>query len=166
MLIYLIGMMASGKTTIGKELANKLSYEFVDIDELIESTYNKKIKDIILEDGINYFRQVEYDILRNINLDINTVIATGGGVILNYDNVLYMKNNGAIIYLKVSLDILEERLQKINVENRPLLKEQTINNIYEQRKELYKNAGMISIYCDDLTIDEICIQIIEQLTIT
>jgi len=165
MLIYLIGMMASGKTTIGKELANKLSYEFVDVDELIELTYKKKVKDIILEDGIDYFRQLEYDLLRNIDLDINTVVATGGGVVLNHDNVLYMKNNGAIIYLKVSLDILEERLHN-DSENRPLLKKQSINTIYEERKELYENAGMISIFCDDLTIDEICINIVEQLTIT
>ncbi|MDF2700219.1 MAG: chorismate mutase [Haloplasmataceae bacterium] len=166
MLIFLIGMMGSGKSTIGKKLANKLGYDFIDTDHLIEENYNGMIKDIINHKGIDYFRIIETNALRNLCVDINTIVSTGGGIVLNYDNIIFMKSNGTVIYLENSVESLANRLKKTSVESRPLLKddlEGSLSNIYKERKELYEKASDIIINCDDLTIDETVIQIINKL---
>ncbi len=162
--IYLIGMMACGKTTVGKYLATKLEYEFVDTDELIEKNMNMTISNIINNHGLDYFRNLETNVLKQTELPINTVIATGGGIILNEDNVRYMKNNGVVVYLKLSIEELENRIKIIGIDTRPLLQNNSLKEIYQARKDLYENSSEIIVNCDRLAVKSISEKLIQKLT--
>jgi len=167
MLIFLIGMMGSGKTTIGKALSQKLRYFFIDLDEEIERQSKMTIKEIIEQKGIESFRALEKDVLTTTKYDINTVIATGGGIVLDHQNVLFMKSQGITIYLSVLIDHLVNRFSKIDYRNRPLLKEpleNTLRQLVEERQSLYEAASQITIDCFDLTEDEVVTQIILELS--
>lgn len=149
--VYLIGMMGSGKTTIGKLLAKELQYRFLDTDFLIEQISKKTINQIFDEEGEPYFRNLESQILGEVSTYIKTVIATGGGIILKQENWSYLRH-GMIIWLDTPVDILVERLEKD--QTRPLLKEQDLSqkltNLMEQRKSLYQLADLtINIEKDD-----------------
>lgn len=163
MLIYLIGMMGSGKTTIGKYLSDILGYEFVDTDELIELMQDKSIAEIINHSGIDEFRRCESDVLRKTNLNINTVISTGGGIILSSENRRFMKNNGVVVYLKTSVEVLEKRIDKDDIVKRPLLKTSNLRDIYLIRENFYEESAELTILCDNLSVEDICKSIILKL---
>lgn len=144
--IVLIGLMGSGKTTVGKLIAEKLKFNFIDTDELIEKQENKKISDIFAENGEEYFRKVEQDIVKTIAGQENQVISTGGGIVKNIQNIQNLKENGVLFYLSASSSVLYERL-KSEKANRPLLKTEnlleTISNLLNEREEKYKMADFI-----------------------
>jgi len=149
--IFLVGMPSSGKSTLGKELARSLGYSFTDMDKLIETREQKSIADIFSSKGEDYFRDLEKKILRTIQPNESTVIATGGGVPCFHDNMEYIKENGISIFLNVDIDDLAKRIYKAQTNNRPLLniatesEETIINNIknlYETRLPFYKQADI------------------------
>lgn len=134
MKIYLIGMPGSGKSSLGNKLAEKLNYNFIDMDIYIEQTSGMFIDEIFDAYGEKYFRDLERNVLNDfLNMD-NVIIATGGGVIKNKDNKKLM--DGICLYLDVSIEELENRLSKSDIE-RPLLKKYSVLELYNQRKELY-----------------------------
>ena len=134
MRIYLIGMPGSGKSTIGKKLAKLLKYEFIDMDNYIEKKACMFVDEIFDSYGEEYFRELERNTLKEfLDMD-NIIISTGGGIIKNKNNKDLM--NGKIIYLKVDLNELEMRCNNSNTV-RPLLKVKTIEELYNERKELY-----------------------------
>lgn len=142
MKIYLIGMPLSGKSTIGKLLAQKLNLNFVDLDELIVNTNNESIEDMFLK-GESYFRLKETESLSSLyNID-NIVVACGGGIIVKEENLRLL--NGLVIYLDVSVKTLNDRNKDIT-NNRPLLKNNSLEELYDSRKEKY-------LYFADLTIE-------------
>ncbi|HBX52973.1 MAG: hypothetical protein A2275_07225 [Bacteroidetes bacterium RIFOXYA12_FULL_35_11] len=157
MRIFLVGFMGSGKTTIGKILAEKLQYAFVDLDEVIESDLGESIHTCFETKGELYFRQKETICLKEI-IEENIVIATGGGTPCFNDNLSYLKENGLLVYLNCSVDFLFYRLSAIT-NQRPLLKniesEDFKNYISEtllQRETYYKNADIIyNVISNDLT---------------
>lgn len=135
MKIYLIGMPASGKSTIGKALAKKLNYAFIDIDNYIEENESLDIPSIFEKFGEPYFRNLERESLKDfIGLD-DVVISCGGGIVLNKENKALME--GPIIYLNASIMDLKVRLHKDNLNERPVSKQKSVEQIYEERKELY-----------------------------
>jgi shikimate kinase len=143
--ITLCGMMGSGKSSIGKILANKLDYNFIDIDKMIEFETKKTIKKIFEQDGEQYFRDLEEKITLNILNYKETIISLGGGAIINEAVRNYIKKSSYNIYLKVDVDILVKRLQ--NSKSRPLiyrknLKEELVN-LVKIREKYYKNADLI-----------------------
>ncbi|MDC0498648.1 shikimate kinase [Alphaproteobacteria bacterium] len=143
--ITLCGMMGSGKSSIGKILAKKLNYNFIDVDKLIENEANKTIKKIFEEDGEVYFRDLEEEITIKILNNKETIVSLGGGAIINKKIRKFIEKNSYNIYLKVDVDILTKRLQ--NSRNRPLiyktdLKTELINLIYK-RKKFYQKADLI-----------------------
>lgn len=165
MILFLIGMMASGKTTVGKQLAKQLDYKFIDTDNEIESLFNLKISEIIKTKGISDFRVLESQVIKNYNYDINTVVSCGGGIILNDENILFMKNNGTVIYLKTPVETLISRLKNTQLTKRPLINND-INNIidiYQARKDIYDKASEVTINCSDLSVEEIVVEIIKLL---
>jgi shikimate kinase len=117
--VYLIGFMASGKTSVGKELAKKLKWQFVDLDELIELREKRLIKDIFAQDGEAYFRRVEKRVLKEAAKEKKFVIACGGGVVLDKDNIALMKESGTIICLKALPEVILKRSS--GTAQRPLL---------------------------------------------
>ena len=143
MRIYLIGMPGCGKSSLGKELAKKLNYEFIDMDEYIEQKACMFIDEIFDAYGEEWFRAFERNVLKEFNEFDNVIIATGGGVIKNKKNKELM--DGKCIYLDVDLEEIKKRLESSSIV-RPLLKEKTVEQLFSERKELYD-------YFADLKID-------------
>ena len=165
MIFYLIGMMGSGKSSVGKILANKLQFSIIDIDKEIEKDEKLSIKEIFEKKGENYFREIESKyLLRKRKL---AVVSCGGGIILNKKNREFLKTSGYTIYLKSSIPTLEKRL--LNKNSRPLLNndnlKETLINLYSKRKKLYISTADITIITDGRSVKEVCELIIEKLKI-
>ena len=143
--ITLCGMMGSGKSTLGKILANKLDYNFIDVDKMIENNTKKTIKKIFEEDGEEYFRNLEEKITINILKHKETIISLGGGAIINKKIRSSLRKNSYNIYLNVDVDILTKRLQ--NSKTRPLLYNKNLKkelmNIIDIREKFYRKADLI-----------------------
>lgn len=135
MRIYLIGMPGCGKSTLGKALANKLNYEFIDMDEYIERQACMFIDEIFDAYGEEYFRALERNVLKEFTNMDNVIIATGGGVIKNKNN----KNliDGLCVYLSANLEDIKNRLESSGIV-RPLLKTKTVEQLFNERKDLYE----------------------------
>ena len=140
--IALIGMMGSGKSFVGKELASRLKMTFVDIDQQIEEKANSKIGEIFAQKGEEYFRDLESEFLTKVlNDKQDFVIACGGGVILREENRRKLQKNAKTICLAASSRVIFERLK--SDETRPLLKEislEKIEKILKDRKKYYEMA--------------------------
>ena len=143
--ISLCGMMGSGKSAIGKSLANKLDYNFIDVDKVIEIDARKTIKKIFEEDGEEYFRLLEEKITINILKLKKTIVSLGGGAIINKKIRNSIKKNSYNIYLNVDVDILTKRLQ--NSTTRPLIYKKNLKkeliNIINIREKFYQKADLI-----------------------
>lgn len=145
--IFLIGMMGCGKTTIGKQLAHRLGWPFIDLDQRIEDECGLSIADFFETHGEDAFRELEREVLRKvIQLPGPSIVATGGGTPCFFDNMLQMKASGWVIYLKTPVWLLSERLEK-ETEKRPLLREgnwkQKLGDLLEKREAWYEQAHII-----------------------
>lgn len=141
--IVLIGFMGTGKTTIGRLLANRLGRPFIDSDKKIEYENGMSIREIFNAYGETYFRQQERSMIARLSHYNNTVIAAGGGVVLSAENMVRLKRNGVIIALTASTETILERTGRRNT--RPLLddfekREQIVNKLLKERMELYQKA--------------------------
>ena len=138
--IVLTGMPGSGKSTIGKLLAELFGREFVDTDTLFTEKMGCKIADFFSKYGENEFRRVESEIVAEISLNNGLVIATGGGVVLNKENIRHLKHNGIIFYLNRNVKDL------VPTEDRPLARSrEDIINIYNARKDIYNLTSDFSV---------------------
>ena len=137
--IILIGMPSSGKTTMGKSLAEELNREFFDIDKLIEDKEDKTIPEVFEEKGEEYFRDLESKVLEDISKENGLVIASGGGTPLRKENRDYILQNSIVIYLKRGLENLE-------TSGRPLSKNlEDLKKLYSERKGIYEDLAQIKI---------------------
>ena len=154
--LTLTGMMAVGKTTIGKRLAKKLKYNFADIDKIIEKKEGHSISSIFKNKGESYFRKIEKDITIIELKKINTVISLGGGAFLNSSIRKYARKHSVSFWLDVPVETLRKRLKKSK--NRPVLnkdkKNDSIKKIYYMRKKFYNQANY-RINCKTLTLKHI-----------
>ena len=146
--LFLIGMMGSGKTTIGKILAEHLEWNFDDSDHEVEHATGKSIVSIFSEKGEDYFRHLESDQLIKTARKKESVTACGGGIILNKRNRTLMRKSGTVVFLEVPLEILTSRLQKVS--DRPLLEhpngnESRLATIWLEREKLYRQTAHITI---------------------
>jgi shikimate kinase len=160
--LILTGMMGVGKSTVGKNLAKKLKYNFVDIDKLIEIKEKLSINLIFKNKGEDYFRNIESSITLQELKKKKSVIALGGGAYLNKSVRINAKKLSLSFWLDVNLDILIKRLSK--TKKRPLLYKNnisdTIKKIYLERKKTYKEADF-RIKCNFLRSNEITDKILE-----
>lgn len=144
--IVLIGMPASGKSTIGKLLAQKINYEYYDADKYLERKEKRKISNIFAENGESYFRDLETKYLKKLSYKNKLVISTGGGAVKRDENMEVLKKKGIIVFLSRKV----EDIAKENHENRPLLKDiSNIERLYSERIELYKRYADITIENND-----------------
>ncbi len=126
--IYIVGFMGTGKTAVGKELAKRKKLQFVDLDDLIELREKMTISDIFAKDGEPYFRKVEKRVLKEVSWEKKFVVACGGGIVLDKDNIKTMKKTGIIICLAASPQVILERTSAYR--HRPLL------NVSHPRKQI------------------------------
>lgn len=138
MLIYLIGMPGCGKSKTARQLALLTNYNIVDLDKYIEEKTGNKITEIFSKYGEKYFRHLENISLDEINSsNSNLIVSCGGGIVTNEDNKEIMRN-GITVFLDASLDVIKSHLA--NSENvRPLLKTRSLEDIYNERIELYRD---------------------------
>ncbi len=165
--IILIGYMSTGKTIIGKKLAKMTKFAFVDVDELIESYYHKKIEDIFKDEGEDSFRQKEHDILQKLQKKQNMVVATGGGLPTYQRNWDILKQMGKTVFLYTSPKELVKRLNSDEVKKRPLLRDlsinvETIDRLLNERMPFYVKADF-EVNTMDTNIESVVIDIISNL---
>lgn len=159
--IILTGFMASGKSAVGKELAKRLKMDFVDTDNLIEEREGMEISQIFQEKGEPYFRKVETKIVREVAEYKNSVIATGGGVVLKEENMRALRKQGIIACLSGSLELILKRT--LEDEKRPLLKgerEKKIKDLLAFRAPYYQKADF-TVDTSDLTVEQTVEKIIK-----
>lgn len=133
--IFLIGYMASGKTTFGEALAKRLNRKFIDLDQYIEKKTGETISEIFAKEGHNGFRNIEKENLREIAKEENAVIACGGGTPCFFDNMEFLNENGLTVFLETSKPVLLRRLVELN-HTRPLVagkSESEIASIIEEQ---------------------------------
>ena len=142
--IILIGFMGAGKTTVGRKLANRLGYFFLDTDQQIEKQQGCTIEEIFRYAGEATFRELETKLLGNLQNVHNTILSTGGGMFLRSENQVFLKGIGKTVYLQVGRETLEQRLQCDL--NRPLLQkpnwQENVNQMLQQREPAYLTADL------------------------
>lgn len=141
--IVLIGMPSSGKTTIGKELSNKLGMPFFDSDEVIKNKTGRTPAEIIRSDGEPAFRKLESEVISELSKSNHIVIATGGGAPTVYDNVLSLKSNGRVYFIDRPYHLLEA------TPDRPLSSsKEALRSLYESRIDVYRAAADVRVNND------------------
>jgi len=147
MIIYIIGFMGCGKSTVGKKIAAKINYPFIDLDTLIENEQNKPIATLLDPENEFKFRKIEKEALHSISdTNKNLVVSTGGGTPCFFDNINYMNSIGQTIYLEAGIPLILNRLKNSKTV-RPLIRNKTQAEIYDyierllkERKKFYQQA--------------------------
>ena len=157
--------MGTGKTTVGRVLAQKLDRQFVELDALIEKKVCKSIPDIFRQNGEIAFRELEITVTKEVASRKNLVIACGGGVVLNRINIDRLHQQGIIVYLSATPAVILKRVS--NDRHRPLLevadRAKTIRQLLKFRRPFYEAAADIKIDTTGLTIDSVAGEIISRL---
>ena len=154
--IYLIGMMGSGKTTVGKLLAEKLNYCFFDTDVAIEKLAQKTVTEIFATEGEARFRELESQTLKKISAYHRSAIATGGGIVQRPQNWNYLRT-GLNVWLDADLNLLHQRLAGDN--SRPLVGQ--LESLLATRRSLYKQADLHISVEPEQTPEDIVTKIID-----
>lgn len=163
-LIYLIGYMGAGKSTMGRQLADNLQLNFIDLDRFIETSHGTSITDIFLDNGEVYFRRLEQRYLEKLTAYHHTVVACGGGTPCFHNNIELMRKTGLVIYIKQPVEVLYKRLVAQQMQ-RPLLmgmdeiqlKEFIQDNL--SRREAYYNQAHITYEPEKNSLEELIQQI-------
>lgn len=145
--IILVGMMSSGKTTLGKKLARQLGYRFIDLDKQIEHDQGMDIPSLFSQKGEAYFREVESRILKQIIPNNRLVVASGGGAPCFFDNMDFIKKSGISIFLDVPATELAKRISNHGKDDRPILSgvvalESELSKRIEDRRPYYSRADI------------------------
>jgi shikimate kinase len=164
--IALIGFMAVGKSAIGRTLAKKLRRRFVDLDRVIERAEGSKVREIFEHKGEAYFRQLEKQALADVLEENNQVIATGGGIVLDDQNLQILREKALLIGLSAEMDVLLARAG--DATKRPLLqgtnRREKIEDLLRQRAARYAQAH-VTIDTSNLTVDQVVKKIMGMLEV-
>jgi shikimate kinase len=151
--IFLTGFMTCGKSTLGPILANMLGWNFYDLDKEIVERERATVVEIFKTKGEEYFRTFESNLLKEISEEPKIVVSLGGGTIINNENLNFVKESGLLVYLRVSSEILFQRLK--NKTDRPLLRDivlsdnkeiklkEKIEKLLNEREPYYLNADLV-----------------------
>ena len=152
--VVLIGMPTSGKSTMGVLLAKILGYRFLDADIVIQEKEGKKLSQIIEEEGVDGFIEIENRINAAVETE-KTVIATGGSVVYGKEAMDHYKNIGKVVYLKVDMDTLTKRLHNAKQRGVVMRDGQSLVALYNERSALYEKYADITIEEKDHTMEEV-----------
>jgi shikimate kinase len=167
--IVLIGTRCSGKTVVGKILARELGRKFLDTDALIEENAGCSIETMISTKGWDHFREAEKRLVEQVSKRNNLVIATGGGIVMDEENVKNLKKNGWVVWLSGKPEVLQERMVKEQRSGRfrpsltgadPL---EEIKEVLSVRQPLYEQAGDLVVDTSSLSIQDAASLIIKNL---
>ena len=156
----LIGMPASGKSTIGVVAAKRLGYEFIDTDLLIQKQEKRKLGEIIASEGIEDFLKIEDRVNASIEAE-NAVIAPGGSVVYCENAMTHYKEMGTVVYLEVSLSKIRRRIGNPRKRGVVLKKGQSLKDLYEERKTLFEKYADVTISEEGLTIGRTVDKVVE-----
>ncbi|WP_167941036.1 shikimate kinase AroL [Desulfobaculum xiamenense] len=165
--VYLVGLRASGKTSLGRALAKRLGREFLDTDELVRQAAGRDVADIVAEGGWESFRRMEREALRGIAADAGAVVATGGGIVLDAENRAFMRAGGPVFYLMADVALLMSRLAVDPAEGqRPALTdlspEDEMRATLAEREPLYLDAATFVLRAQD-PLDELVEDVLDKL---
>ncbi|MBI2074561.1 MAG: shikimate kinase [Candidatus Levybacteria bacterium] len=164
--IVLIGMRGSGKTTVAKILAQKLQKKYVETDELIVQKMGMSIPKIIANHDWNYFRDIESEVIIEISKKDNSVISTGGGVVVRPENIRALKKHGKLFWLQVSVNTLLKRIG--DDQNRPSLtgkksRKEDMEETLKQRYQQYLKASDETINTENISTQQVAKKIMLKL---
>ncbi len=162
--IVLVGMMGSGKSHVGRLLAERLNRSFYDADKILEEEQGRSISDIFSSDGESAFREMEADLIERLMKKNDAVISTGGGAVVTPSVLSNIKEQSVSVWLQTSVDKIIPRV--INDKNRPLLQcgdpKSKLNALMDVRELLYAQAD-IHITNEDITVEEVVHKIVQAL---
>ena len=163
--IYLIGFMGCGKTSVSIAMNQLYGKNIVEVDDRIIAKEGRSINQIFAESGENYFRDLETDLLVEMQSGVPVIVSCGGGTPLRECNVREMRKNGRIVLLTAKPETILERVK--NNHDRPLLEDNKnvsyIKELLEQRREKYEAAADLIIETDEKTADQICEEMLSRL---
>ena len=159
--LYLVGFMGTGKTTVGRAVGAKIGFDVLDSDHEIERVRGKSIPDIFAQDGEPAFRQLEREFVERGHPAERTVIACGGGLVVQPNMLELLQSKGVVVCLHASVETILARTARHR--NRPLLEvenpEQRIRTLYAAREPIYKKAGTV-ILTDSRPLNDIIAHVI------
>ena len=166
--LFIIGMMGSWKSTVGQQLAEIMDMEFVDTDDVIEEVTEMKISDIFREFGEDRFREMETAYFIEKAKQTGQIFSTGGGIVLGSDNRKALKKYGTTFFLNASIQTLANRIQ--NTTKRPLLNDSVslefrLEQIWQERKSLYKSSAHYTLDTDNLKPKQVLDEILNLLEV-
>lgn len=158
-------MMGAGKSAVGRCLRRRMGLTLLDIDEVVASNFGMSIPEIFAEHGEKKFREAETEALRRVRTEEQTIIITGGGIVLGKENVEILKKQAAIVWLDADEETLFARASR--KQNRPLLQtknpRKTFSQILGARRPLYANIANIRVDTSVLTDEEVALAILAKL---
>ena len=160
--ITLIGMPGAGKSTVGVLLAKSMLMDFVDTDLLIQRKYGMSLCEFIEKNGEEEFKKAENDIISSLECE-NTVIATGGSAVYGDDGMKHLEEISRIVYLKVPVESLNERLSNIKTRGVVMKKGESVEQLFKRRSPLYEKYADITVDCSALRAEECVDDVIEKL---
>lgn len=163
--IVLIGFMGAGKSTVSECLKDIYGMDVVEMDQVIAEREGMSIPDIFESRGEEYFRNLETELLKELQSRKNTVISCGGGAAMREENVIEMKRNGCVVLLTVTPETVYERVK--DSEDRPVLNGNKnvgyITKLMEMRREKYEAAADVTVATDGKTVQDICREMVKKL---
>ncbi|MEQ6886525.1 shikimate kinase [Salicola sp. Rm-C-2C1-2] len=160
--IALIGMPGSGKSTVGVLLAKASGRDFVDTDLLIQSRTGSSLQSIVDERGYEALREVEEQVLLSLAVS-NHVIATGGSVVYSEAGMAHLKTSSVVVFLDVSLNTVRNRIGDYSLRGISKRPDQSIQDLFEERLDLYRHYSDIVIACDNRSMERVCEAALAQL---
>ena len=162
--IVLVGMPASGKSTVGVLLAKLTSRDFVDADVLIQISEGRSLQDIVDTEGHMALRRIEEKALLGLDCH-HHVIATGGSAVYSHAAMKYLKSDGIVVFLDANLPTLTSRVHNFGTRGLAKRTDQNFADLFEERFSLYTKYADLTVDCADLTQDEVCARIINKLKV-
>lgn len=158
--IVLIGMPGSGKSTVGVVLAKKLGYYFVDSDLVIQEKYGKLLHELIEENGVETFWQMENDVNASLNPQ-KSIIATGGSAVYGKEAMEHLRTIGTVVYLKLPCREVARRLGDLNARGVTLRPGQSLKELYWERVPLYEKYAHVVVECSRKRLREVVAEVAE-----
>jgi shikimate kinase len=159
--IALIGMPSAGKTTVGSHVAQKLGFDFLDLDSMVEEKEGKSLIDVMDEKGPDYFRAMEFDFIKDIDKNKKVVISPAGSIIFYKDAIDWIADNCFVVFLDTPFEVIQERLSR---EPKAVagLKERGLKSIWDERRSIYEKYAQAIVKTDGRSLDQISEEIISQ----